>query len=184
VTQGAAVFGSLPAHAFFGLAALAISVASVTVSSRAQTPTAEWRTFTASWNASGHRHVITTESGRPAAVIQLAGSVVLTAGSAGLSTAFHGEAIAFDDAAQVSAGRAVWTDSRGHRVFSVLKGEPMAKERRIFGTITGGTGPYAGITGDYQLTWQYVVETDDGALQGRGIDLNGRFRFGSGVRNE
>jgi hypothetical protein len=178
------VFGSIRAHAFLGVAALAISVASLAVSSRAQSPAPEWRTFVASWNAIGHRHVIPSESGRPAAIIQLAGSVVLTTGSAGLSSAFHGEAIAFDDAAQVSAGRAVWTDSRGNRIFSVLKGEPMAKERRIFGTITGGTGPYAGITGDYQLTWQYVVETDDGALQGRGVDLNGRFRLGSGVRNE
>ena len=178
------MFDRLPALACFGLAALAISVGSLAVPSRAQTPTLEWRTFVASWNASGHRHRIPTEDGRTAAIIQLAGAVVLTTASAGLSTAFHGEAVAFDDAAQVSAGRAVWTDSRGHRVFSVLKGEPLAKERRIFGTITGGTGPYSGITGDYQLTWQYVVETDDGALQGRGIDLNGRFRFGGGVRNE
>ena len=174
------LFGGIPARTFLGMTALAVSVASLAASPRVQTPAPEWRTFVASWNASGHRHTVPSESGRPAAIIQLAGSVVLTAGSAGLSTAFHGEALAFDDAAQVSAGRAVWTDSRGERIFSVLKGEPMAKERRIFGTITGGTGPYTGITGDYQLTWQYVVEADDGALQGRGIDLNGRFRFAGG----
>ena len=65
-------------------------------------------------------------------------------------------------------GRAVWTDEHGDRIFSRLKGEPLATGRRIVGTITGGTGRYAGLEGEYSFTWQYVVAAEDGAIQGRG----------------
>lgn len=70
----------------------------------------------------------------------------------------------------------MWTDARGDVVFSVLKGERLATGRRIAGTITGGTGRYAGLTGDWELTWQFVVETEEGEVQGRAADLRGRFR--------
>ena len=43
-------------------------------------------------------------------------------------------------------------------MFSELRGEPVATGRRVVGTITGGTGRYAGVTGDYSLTWQYVAQ--------------------------
>ena len=86
------------------------------------------------------------------------------------------EAIAFDDGRTLSVGRAVWTDARGDRVFSELKGEPVATGRRILGTITGGTGRYGGVVGDYELTWQYVAQDDDDAVQGRAVDLRGRIR--------
>ena len=86
------------------------------------------------------------------------------------------EAIAFDDGRTLSVGRAVWTDARGDRVFSELRGEPVATGRRIAGTITGGTGRYAGVIGDYELTWQYVARDDDDAVQGRAVDLRGRIR--------
>jgi hypothetical protein len=50
--------------------------------------------------------------------------------------------------------------------------------RRFVGTITGGTGRYAGAGGDYSFTWEYVVaapEGDDaGAIQGRAVGLEGR----------
>jgi hypothetical protein len=48
---------------------------------------------------------------------------------------------------------------------------------RIAGTFTGGTGRYAGVTGDYTFRWQYVLESEDGSLSGRAIDLKGRARL-------
>jgi hypothetical protein len=82
----------------------------------------------------------------------------------------------------LSVGRAVWTDGRGDRIFSELKGEPLQTGRRISGTITGGTGRYAGVTGDYELTWQYVISTEGEIVQGRATDLRGRFRAAEGRR--
>ena len=77
----------------------------------------------------------------------------------------------------MSVGRAVWTDERGDRIYSRLKGEPLATGRRIVGTITGGTGRYEGLEGEYSFTWQYVVvAAEDGQIQGRAVRLEGRVR--------
>ncbi len=52
------------------------------------------------------------------------------------------------------------------------------------GTITGGTGRYAGLEGEYSFTWQYVIAREDGAgvIQGRAADLSGRVRRGDASR--
>lgn len=141
----------------------------------------EWRTFRGSWSASGDRRTLATESGRLAAVIQVSGNVVVTAPD-GLSRGFRGEAIGFDDGVSVNSGRAVWTDERGDRIYSAITGEPVGTGRSIAGTITGGTGRYAGITGEYTFTWQYVVLAEETAIQGRAVDLEGRFRVGRAGR--
>jgi hypothetical protein len=151
-----------------------LTLASIGTAPQAQETPGGWRTFHGGWSAIGRRYTLPTESSRPAGVVQLSGSVLLTEGAA-RTTAFQGEVIAFDDASGVGAGRAVWTDSRGDRVFSILRGESIQTGRRIAATITGGTGRYAGATGDYALTWQYVITAED-IVQGRTTDLTGRLR--------
>jgi hypothetical protein len=51
--------------------------------------------------------------------------------------------------------------------------------RRFAGTITGGTGRFAGITGSLEFTWQSVVTTDEGTVQVRAVGLQGRYRRGA-----
>src|SRR6185436_10769666 len=109
---------------------------------------------------------------RVAAIVRLSGAMVLAAGS-DVGAGFLGEAIGYDDGAALSSGRAVWTDSGGNRVFSTFTSEALESGRRLTGTITGGTGRFAGATGDYTLTWQYVIRTDDDAINGRAVDLKG-----------
>jgi hypothetical protein len=144
---------------------------------QAGNPVEDWRTFTGSWSARGQRQVIPTESGRSAAIVHLSGAVVLA--KKDLGGGMLGEAVAFDDGQNLSVGRAVWTDARGDRIFSELRGEPVASGRRVTGTITGGTGQYAGVVGDYSLTWQYVVADVDDVVQGRAVDMQGRLRKGT-----
>jgi hypothetical protein len=161
------------------LAWLAVSAASVGAC-RAQSPPSApdgWRTFEGSWSATGRRDALPTEGDRPAAVVHLSGAILLTRGD-GIARGFRGEAIGFDDGRNLSVGRAVWTDGNGDRVYSELKGETVQTGRRIAGTITGGTGRYAGLTGDYSFTWQYVVHAEEGGMQGRTVGLAGRFRPG------
>ena len=133
-------------------------------------------TFDGRWSVVGRYQTLATESERAAAIVSLSGAVVLS-NTSGLSRGFHGEAIALDDARHVSAGRAVWTDANGDRVFSVLTGGRIETGRSVQGAITGGTGRYAGLTGEYVFTWQYVTEGESGTLQARAADIKGWFRW-------
>jgi len=134
-----------------------------------------WRSFEGTWSASGRRQTVAIEGGGAAVIVEISGAVVLTSGE-GLSRGFRGEAIGFDDGQGLSLGRCVWTDENGDRLFSRLKGEPLQTGKRLFGTITGGTGRYAGLEGEYSFTWRYVVPAEDGIVQGRAVDLKGRVR--------
>lgn len=137
-------------------------------------PSTEWRDFAATWSLAGRRHTIPQALGT-AAIVDLSGALVVTGGAA-LGRGFRGEVIGFDNGEGVSAGRAVWTDERGDRVFSRLTGEAIGGGRRITGTITGGTGQYAGLEGEFTFTWQYVLAGEDDRIQGRAGDVTGRVR--------
>jgi hypothetical protein len=161
------------------LAAVSLALALATLEPAAagkQTPaTPDWRPFEGTWSATGRRQVVATEGGSVAAIVEISGAVVLTSGE-GLSRGFRGAAIGFDDGQGASLGRAVWTDETGDRLFSRLEGEPLGTGRRLVGTITGGTGRYAGLEGEYSFRWQYLVPAEDGVIQGRSEGLQGRVR--------
>ena len=74
--------------------------------------------------------------------------------------------IGLTDSATGFQGRSVWTDEHGDQVFSELKGEGTAAKNQIAGTILSGTGRYAGMTGTYEFSWQWVMEGEDGAVHG------------------
>jgi hypothetical protein len=155
------------------LVASAVTVIAVVAAPRAQDPQPDrLQAFEGSWSASGQRQTIPTESGQLAAITRVSGAVVLSNGSG-----FAAEAIAFDDGINASTGRAVWTDRAGDRLFSTLRGGPLQAKRSIAGTITGGTGRWTGASGEYELSWQYVVSADGGEIQGRSVDLRGRLRW-------
>jgi hypothetical protein len=133
--------------------------------------------FEGTWSATGRRQTLPTEDGGTAATVQLSGPVTLTAGE-GLNRGFQGEVIGFDDGRSVRAGRWVWTDQRGDRLFGEIAGDGIRTGQRFTGTITGGSGRYAGVTGSFAFTWQYVVIAEDGVVQGRTSDLKGRYQRG------
>lgn len=142
-------------------------------------PESEWYAFQGSWSASGRRQSVATEDGGEATIVGISGAVVLTVGE-GLARGFSAEAIGFVDGRGTSVGRCVWTDDKGDRIFSILKGEDLQTGKRTVGTISGGTGRYAGLEGEYSLTWQFVVPTVDGVIQGRTVSLVGRVRRAGG----
>ena len=65
---------------------------------------------------------------------------------------------------------------------SQIQAEGTAARNRIAGTIFGGTGRYAGVSGTYEFSWQFVIEAEDGSIQGRAVGLKGRVRSGSGAK--
>jgi hypothetical protein len=135
----------------------------------------EWHSFEGSWSVSGRRETVPTETGRAAAIVKLSGAVRLSTGG-DLNRGFRGEVIGFDDARSVRLGRWVWTDDRREQIFGELTGDPLETGGRLTATITGGTGRYAGIEGEFAFTWQYVVSAESGTVQGRAAELEGRYR--------
>ncbi len=139
-------------------------------------PTGERHTFEGSWTASGTRQTLQLEADHRASIFDLTGSLILT-GDRGLGVGFRANAVGFSDNLVGMQGRCVWTDERGDNVYSELKGEWVGTGKRIVGTFLGGTGRFAGITGDYSFQWEYVVESEDGAVSGRAVNLKGTARF-------
>ena len=140
-------------------------------------PAGDWLEFEGSWNASGTRRTLALGAERRASLLDLQGTLLLS-GPSRPGAGFRGEIIAFSDSATGLVGRAVWTDERGDRVFSELRGEGTATRNRITGTFVDGTGRYAGATGHYEFSWQYFLNTDEGVIQGRADALKGRVRLG------
>jgi len=134
---------------------------------------ADAREFQGSWNASGRRYIIPLGAGRNGSIIHLRGSMLL-AGEGRPGVGFRADVVALVDTATGLVGRSVWTDENGDQVFGELKGEGTASRNRITGTIFGGTGRYASVTGTYEFSWEYVIESDDGSIQGRAVGLKGR----------
>ena len=137
----------------------------------------EWREFEGSWNAAGTRRSISLGADRRGAIVDLRGSMMM-AGPGRPGVGFRSEVIALVDSETGLVGRSVWTDENGDQVFSELKGEGTAAKNRIAGTFLGGTGRYAGATGTYEFSWHFVIEAEDGSIQGSAVGLKGRIRPG------
>jgi hypothetical protein len=135
----------------------------------------EWHDFQGTWTAAGSRNVMPFGGDRRAAVSSFSGSLVLS-GSSRTGVGFRSEAIVFSDTATGLVGRAVWTDEHGDRVYSELRGEGTASNNKITGTFVGGTGRYSGATGGYEFSWRFVLENEDGVVQGQSMGLKGRVR--------
>jgi hypothetical protein len=115
---------------------------------------------------------------RRASIANLNGSLLL-AGPARPAIGFRAEAIVLNDSVTGMVGRAVWTDERGDQAYSELKGEGTATGNKIVGNFLGGTGRYSGATGTYEFSWRFVLESEDGSVQGQSIGLHGRVRVES-----
>ena len=131
--------------------------------------------FSGSWSGLGRRHTISLGGERSGSVVNLKGTMLLTGpGRPGIrflrSNWTHRQRHRL-------TGRSVWTGAR-RQVFSELRGEGTAAKNHIAGTFLSGTGRYAGVTGSYEFSWQWVMEGEEGAVHGRAVDLHGRVQFG------
>jgi hypothetical protein len=169
----------VPGHALvlLGLAFAAAACGPATEPPRPGAAPGQPLEFEGSWNAAGSRHTISLGAGRVGSIVDLKGTLLL-AGPGRPGVGFHSEVIGLADSATGFQGRSVWTDERGDQVFSELQGEGTAAKNRITGTVLSGTGRYAGVTGSYEFSWHFVMEGEDGAIQGRAVDLKGRVRPG------
>ncbi len=135
----------------------------------------EVRHFTGTWSFTGNRQLMQLAPGDQAAIFLVSGSLLL-AGRERPTLGFRAEIMGFSDSQTGMVGRGVWIDQRGDKAFSELSGESALPGHAIKGRFTGGTGRYAGVTGEYGFTWQRLSESEDG-VSGRVADLAGWARL-------
>ena len=150
-------------------------VATLLASAAAAGAAEDWRPFSATWALAGKRTSLPTEGARRASVVYASGSFVTTKGDV-VGRGFYGELIGFDDGGTLLVGRAVFTDERGEKVFATVKAQPLATGRTATGTITGGTGRWTSIEGDFTFSWKSVVESEDDEIHAFTVNVEGRAR--------
>ncbi len=138
----------------------------------------EWRPFAGTWTLAGKRISLPTGGARRASVIHASGTFVITKGET-LGRGFFGEVVGFDDGGALLVGRAVFTDSLGQKIFATLRAQPLGADRTATATITGGTGRWAGLEGEFAFSWRFVVETGEEDFDALALDLSGRVRRAS-----
>ena len=169
--------GGVPRRPFLLGLAFAAAACGPAESPRSAAAPGQSLEFVGSWNAAGSRHTISLGENRLGSIVDLRGTMLL-AGPGRPGVGFHSEVIGLVDSATGFQGRSVWTDEHGDQVFSELRGEGTAARNHITGTVLSGTGRYAGVTGSYDFSWQWVMEGEDAAVQGRAVDLKGRIQRG------
>lgn len=137
----------------------------------------DWHEFDGTWTAVGSRYMLQLGNDRQTSIASFQGTLLL-AGPERPGVGFRAEAIVLNDSATGMVGRAVWTDEHGDHVWSELRGEGNRTRNKIVGTFVGGTGRYSGATGSYEFSWRFLLENEDGNVQGESIGLKGRVRVG------
>jgi hypothetical protein len=135
----------------------------------------EERHFTGTWSFTGSQQLLQLAAGEQAGIFHVEGSLLL-AGPERPAIGYRAEVIGFSHTQAGMVGRSVWVDRRGDEIFSELKGASALPGNRLSGRLTGGTGRYAGVTGEYTFTWQRVAEYED-SVSGRVSDLVGWLRL-------
>jgi hypothetical protein len=159
------------------IALLASSVGVLVALSQDEPPSADgWRAFTANWTLGGEREQIESGASRPASVVHVKGTLALTSGAGGLREGFASDLIGFDDGDSLLVGRIVLVDDRADRIFCSVKAEPIGNGRKATATITGGTGRFASLEGEFTFSWQYVVDAGKGEIALRAVNVVGRTR--------
>ena len=160
-----------------GLAFAAAACGPATESPRPAAASGGELEFSGSWSGIGSRHTISLGADRFGSIVDLKGTRLLT-GPGRPGRGFLAEVIGLTDSVTGFQGRSVWTDERGDQVYSELRGEGTTAKNHITGKVLSGTGRYAGATGSYEFSWQWVMEGEDGAIHGRAVDLKGRVKPG------
>ena len=145
-----------------------------TASSGAEGP--QERHFTGTWSITGNRQTLDMGPDHRAEIFRLGGSLML-AGDHRPGLAFRSDIIGLRDNQTGMQARSVWTDERGDQVFSELRGGAGGPGHPIEGRFVGGTGRYAGVSGQYTFKWRALVESEDGSVSGRVVDLEGWARI-------
>ena len=135
--------------------------------------------FQGNWTAIGTVQTLDLGESRSASILRLQGTIV-TQSSHGLTRALQSDCVGLNlkEERTTGAGRCVWTDSDGDRVFSEINGALSGTDAKVRGRFIGGTGKYAGLEGGYELEWRYLQAVEaEGTINGYSTSLTGSWRL-------
>jgi hypothetical protein len=136
--------------------------------------------FKGSWIANGTRNPFPFGADRQVYPFRLVGHVSLET-TLGKAKDYWSECVGLADSATGVIGRCVWKDLAGPEIYITLQGDKLQQEGLISGTIVGGSGALAGISGDLTFNWAAVVVLADAdgtvTVTGQTRSLGGHFRL-------
>ena len=133
----------------------------------------EWREFEGSWNATGSRRTIPLGADRRGSIIDLRGTMLL-AGPGRPGVGFRSEVIALVDS-ETGLHRPRRLDGRARRSgVQRIERRGHGGEEPHHGNDPGRHGPVCRRHRDPTSSrWQFVIEAEDGSIQGRAVGPQG-----------
>jgi hypothetical protein len=141
---------------------------------------AESGQFKGSWIANGSRTPFPFGDGRQVFTFKIGGHVSLQT-AVGKKKDYWSDCIGLADSQTGITGRCVWKDLSGPEIYITLQSDRLQQGSLVTGTIVGGTGNLAGISGDLSFNWSSVISLteDDGVVSvtGQTKNLSGTYRI-------
>ncbi len=146
----------------------------------AESQAAESGEFKGAWIANGTRTSFPFEDGRQVFTFKLAGHVSLQT-ALGKKKDYWSECVGLADSVTGLVGRCVWKDLAGPEIYITLQSDKLQQGSQVTGTIIGGNGSLAGISGDLSFNWASITTMTDSegviSVTGQTRNLGGHFRL-------
>jgi len=151
----------------------------LTASPLALSHAAESGEFKGNWIANGTRTPFSFGDDRQVFTFKIAGHVSLQT-SLARKKDYWSECVGLVDSVTGLTGRCVWKDLAGPEIYITVQSDRLQQGSLVTGTIVGGSGKLAGISGDLTFNWSSVISlTEDGVVTvtGETRNLAGHYRI-------
>jgi len=142
---------------------------------------AESGEFKGAWIANGSRAPFTFGNERQVFTFKLSGHVNLQHTSLSKQKDYWAECVGLADSVTGVVGRCVWKDLAGPEIYLTVQSDRLQQGGRVTGTIVGGTGHLAGISGEMSFNWSSVIFQTDAEgianVSGQTMNLAGSYRI-------
>ena len=140
---------------------------------------AEAGEFSGKWIANGVKEVFISNSDIQIYTFNFSGHVNLQS-SLGKKNDYWAECIGLSDSATGATARCVWKDLEGAEIYLSLQGSAIQTDKRVTGTILGGSNKLEGISGELSYSWSSVSTqlNENGrktTITGQTLDLSGSY---------
>jgi len=145
-----------------------------------QSHAAESGEFKGAWIANGSRTPFSFGDGRQVFTFKLAGHVNLQT-TLNKKKDYWAECVGLADSVTGLVGRCAWKDLAGPEIYITLQSDKLQQGVLVTGTIVGGTGALAGISGEMSFNWSSVIIQTDAEgivnVSGETRNLGGRYQI-------